>query len=90
MAQVGIDKLKHYIVATWIAGILLPFIDRAIWFDFLGQYAVFLGYIFCVLGFIAFEYYQKWAKKGVKDWLDVLYGAWGAAVVLVIILATKG
>ena len=90
MAQIGKDKLNHYIVATWIAGLLLPFFDRIIYLDFLGQYAVFLGYISCLLGFTGYEYYQKWTKKGTFDWYDVLYGGWGAGVILVVILATKG
>ena len=88
--MVGVDKYKHYIVATWIAGVLLPIFDRLIYLDFLGQYAVFIGYIFCVLGFIGYEFYQKWTKKGTKDWGDVIAGGLGAAVILVVILATKG
>ena len=88
--MVGIDKLKHYIVATWISALWLTVFDRAVWFDFLGQYAVFVGFGLFIIGIIAFEYYQKWSKKGTKDWVDVMYGAWGAAIILVTILATKG
>ena len=81
------DKYKHFIVGAIICSIWLTLWERAIWFDFLGQYAVFIGYGLFILGIIGFEYYQKWFKKGTKDWGDVIAGALGGGLILVTILA---
>jgi len=83
------DKYKHYIVGTWIATLWLSFFNKAIWFDFLGQFNVFVGFALFLIGIIGFEFYQKWFKKGTKDWGDVIAGGLGGLVILIVILATR-
>lgn len=81
------DKYKHFIVGAIIASIWLTFWNRAIWFDFLGQWAILIGYFQFILGTILFEVYQKLTKTGQFEWGDVIAGGLGAAVIFVTILA---
>jgi len=81
------DKYKHAVLGGFITAIVLTFFNRMEFFNFLGQFAIWVGFAFCIGGFIGFEYYQKWFKKGTFDWLDVWAGFLGGSAVFVFALA---
>lgn len=83
------DKYKHAVLGGYVAAIVLTFFIRVEFFQLLlGQFSVWVGYAVCIVGFIFFEYFQKWTKTGVFDWNDVWAGALGAGSVFVFALAT--
>jgi hypothetical protein len=74
LPDIAKDKLKHFFYATHISFIIinLAYLLNLVW----------SGYVLCLLGFILWEFYQKYVKVGTFSLMDWLFGSMAATLIL--------